>query len=119
MTEPYAFDHDGVHVSYHRATVRTSLETSRIRQKLIAALGYEIGMDMPTLESENIDVYADCMARSKTDAPWWCHANMTGEQIKVAYDTFMDADADLYKAFNRAYVATLPPKKTEELTPQT
>lgn len=117
MTEPYTFDFEGTLITYQRATVRTELESQRIRQKLIEALGYENAI--PTDEFNNADTYADCMARSKTSAAWWCHSNMTKEEIKAAYDAFMDADNELYLAFNRAYVATLPPKKTIPLIPET
>lgn len=110
MIEPYTFEYEGVTVVYQRATVRTGLEATRIRQKLIEALGYTT--EMPTDEWENADTYADSMARCKTAASWWCHSNMTNEDVRSAYDLFMDADEELYKAFNKAYTATLPPKKT-------
>lgn len=108
--EPYTFEFEGVKVEYNRATVRTGLETTRIRQKLIEALGYET--EMPTTEWENALTFSETMARSKADAPWWCHSNMTGEQIKAAYELFMETDEELYSEFNRAYRATLSPKKT-------
>ncbi len=111
--EPYAFTFEGSEIAYQRATVRTALESARIRQKLLLALGYDY--EAPTDEWNNADTYADTMARCKSDAAWWCHSNMTGEQIKAAYDVFMDSDESLYSAFNKAYVATLPPKKTQEL----
>ena len=108
--EPYTFEFEGVKVEYNRATVRTGLETARIRQKLIEALGYDT--EMPTEEWENASTFSETMARSKADAPWWCKSNMSNEQIKAAYELFMEADEELYSEFNRAYRATLPPKKT-------
>jgi hypothetical protein len=108
--EPYSFEYEGVSVTYQRATVRTGLEATRIRQKLIEALGYST--EMPLDEYANADTFADTMARCKADAPWWCHSNMTGDQIRTAYDLFLDQDETLYTLFNRAYIATSPPKKT-------
>lgn len=108
--ESHRFEYEGIAVIYQRATVRTGLEATRLRQKLIGALGYET--EMPTDEYNNVETYADTMARCKADAPWWCHSNMTGEEIRDAYNLFLDQDEALYTLFNRAYVAMLPPKKT-------
>lgn len=110
MTQPYQFEYEGVSITYQRATVRTGLEATRIRQKLIEVLGYET--EMPTDEYSNVETYADTMARCKADAPWWCHSNMTGDQIRDAFDIFLEQEEELYTLFNRAYLATSLPKKT-------
>lgn len=110
MSEPYQFEYEGTTIVYQRATVRTGLEATRIRQKLIEALGYET--EMPTDEYSNVETYADTMARCKADAPWWCHSNMTGMQVRDAFNVFLDQDEELYTLFNRAYIATSLPKKT-------
>lgn len=110
MTEPYRFEYEGIQIVYQRATVRTGLEATRIQSKLIEALGYDTSI--PTDEWANISAFSDTMARCKADAPWWCHSNMAASEIKTAFDAFLDEDEELYTLFNRAYVATQPPKKT-------
>lgn len=117
MIEPYSFEYEGVAIVYQRATVRTGLESTRIRQKLIDALGYVD--QMPTDEFANVSTYADTMARSKANAAWWCHSNMTEEEIKAAFELFLEQDEELYLLFNRAHRATLAPKKTIEPTAET
>ncbi len=119
MVEPYSFEFEDSIVTYQRATVRTAMEATRIRQKLAEAMGYEMGDGVPTNEWRNIETYADTMTRCKSDAAWWCHSNMTGSEIKAAYEAFMETDEELYTLFNRAYLATLPLKKSLMKTPET
>jgi hypothetical protein len=119
--DPYTFEYQGLNVTYQRGTVRTGMESTRLRRKLISALGYET--EMPSDEYANVDTYAETMSRSTVTPPenvtWWCHSNMTEDQIKAAFDVFLEEDEELYALFNRAYVATLPPKKTTLSTPPT
>ena len=110
MAEPYVFEHDGVTIQYQRGTVKTGIEASRIRRKLVAAYGYET--TMPVDEYDNIDEYASAMSRCIAEAPWRGHSNMTEEQLKQAFEVFLEEDEMLYHKFREASIATLPPKKT-------
>lgn len=111
MIEPYSFEFEGITIVYHRATVRSEMETAQIRDKLIDGLGYD--GTMPMNEWVNVNAYAETMGRCKADAMWHCHSNMTAAEIKAAYDLFCEQSGDLYRLFQKAYTATLPPKKTE------
>lgn len=118
MSDPYRFEHEGHAVAMHAGTVRTALEEYRLKAKLASAYGY-VGGDIPDDEWGNFNEYAASMARTKTDAPWWAHSNMSEDQIKAAYELFLDQDEMLYVSFRLASTALRLPKKTMMLTPET
>jgi hypothetical protein len=94
------------------------MEARRIVQKLLRAYGH-FEIPAPDDEYDNMDEYASAMARSRAEAPWWSNSNMPEEQIKAAYEAFLDAPESLWVSFRVAARATAIPKKTKEKTPAT
>jgi len=111
--EPYTFEHNGVKVEYFPAVVRTQLEKRRIQLKLLEAYGVETSADLDRSEWDNMSEYASAISQSKADAPWWTKSNANAQEVRAAYELFMEQDVDLFDAYLRANVATLPPKKTK------
>lgn len=118
MANPYHFEYNGHSVDMYPGTVRTSMEEYRLRSKLALAHGY-VGGDIPDDDWGNFTEYAAAMARTKTDAAWWSHSNMSDEQIKAAYELFTEQDEELWLAYRVASTALRAPKKTPPLSPVT
>ena len=116
MIEPHVFTHDGVRIEYFPPTVRSTLARSHLITKLVAGSGYLSITLMPDEEWSNMNEYAAGITRCKADAPWWVSYTASVEQVKAAYECFLDQDSSLYAAFVAASSATMPPKKTEPST---
>lgn len=120
-TNSHKFTFDEVEVEYFPATVRTSLEARRIQSKLLDAYGY-MAADAPSVprdEWDNIAEFSTAMSQCRSSATWWINSNATAEQVRVAYETFMEQDPDLFDLFVAANRATMPPKKTKLITLET
>lgn len=109
---PYTFEYDGVTVTYHRAVVRSMLESRRLKLCLMEAYGYDNSAAVPADLWGNIEEYAAAMSQSKADAPWWTSSNATPGQIREAFELFMEQDPALFTAYLAANIAVLPSKKT-------
>ena len=116
MTEPYRFEHNGNSVEFTRNTVRAVLEADRIQDKLLGALGHVAGNPAPADVAGNVAEYAECMARAKTDAAWWCHSNMSETDMLRSYESYLEEDGSLVVAFRKANYAVAMPKKTDAPT---
>lgn len=116
---PYTFEYDGHTIEYGGGTVQTRMEGNRIIEKLLIA--YNHVSSNPATDSlyDNYSEYGNSMARSKTDAPWWCHSNMTEEDVKARFELFLQQDEDLFELFLRAARAMRALKKTMTATPPT
>jgi hypothetical protein len=112
LLPPYTFKHDGVTVTYTRATVGTMLEKRRLQLALIEAHGYDSSAAMPADLWDNISEYAAAMSQSRADAPWWTSSNAPLENIRAAFELFLEQDTALFGEFVTANGATLPSKKT-------
>ena len=112
MAEPYKFQYDGHTVEYSRGTVRTGIESTRMIRKLLRAYDYIGDNIAPDDLYDNIDEYSAAMSRSKTDAAWWAHSNMSDEELREKFECFLDQPEDLYIAFRAANRAVSMPKKT-------
>ncbi len=115
MKEPYRFEYDGHTVELYPATVRTAMEESRIRAKLVSAYEYVPG-DIPDDEWGNFTEYAAAMSRMKSDAAWRGYSNMSEEQLKTAYELFLDQGEDLWASVRSGVLALRLPKKTPQPT---
>lgn len=116
---PYTFECDGVTVTYHRAVVRDVLESRRLKLALIEAYGYESSAAMPHDLWDNISEFASAVSQSRANAPWWTSSNASLEQIRAAFELFMEQDIEFYAAFEAAVRATATPKKTMTNTSET
>lgn len=119
MSNSYSFEYDGVLVEYSRATVGTRMEGGRIIQKLLGAYGHVAGNPASNSEYDNFFEYAHTMARTRTDAAWWCHSDMSEEQIRERFEAFIDEDELLHQEFILAARATNAQKKMRTPTPTT
>jgi hypothetical protein len=119
--DPYTFEYQGSTIYYHPATVRTKLEARRILSKLYEAYGYlaEGAASVSNADWNNYDEYSSAMSQCKSNADWWVSSNATPEQIRAAFEIFMDEDPALFDLFMTANRATQAPKKTILSTPQT
>lgn len=124
---PYTFTHatiddegieSSVDVSYSRATVRTSLERRRLLGKLLDSYNYLDDPDgqIPSDEYDNIEQYCAAMAQCKSNAAWWTSSNVTPQQVRTAYELFLEQDPLLHRLFQVADTAVAIPKKTIERT---
>jgi hypothetical protein len=121
MAEPHTFTHEGVAVEYFPATVRTALEARRIQGKILDAYGY-MTVDAPPVprdEWDNVSEFSTAMSQCKSAAAWWVNSNATAEQVRAAYELFMEQDPDLFDKFVEANRATMPQKKMTLITLET
>jgi hypothetical protein len=116
MADPYTFEYEGIEVQFNRGTVRSGIEARHIVQKLLSAYGFYDGNLAPDDMYGLIDEYASCTARSKTEAAWWGHSNMSEEEIKRRFEIFLDEDERLYLELRQAHIATKQPQKKAAAT---
>jgi hypothetical protein len=116
MTDAYKFEYDGIEVQFHRGTVRSGIEARQIMQKLLFAHGFYDGNIAPDDIYRLMDEYASCAARSKTEAEWWGHSNMSEEDLKRRFEIFLDEDEQLYVELRSANIATKQPQKKAAVT---
>lgn len=122
MADSHTFEHNGYTVKYFPSTVRAEMRRNRYLVGLITFYGYEDGADALAKdpeEWENYKEFSNGMAQCETDAPWYVGSMASPQQIGDAYELFMTQGDGLYFKFQIANGATLPPKKTPEITPQT
>lgn len=115
------FQHNGTAILYRRDTVRAAMEATRILRLLLVAYGY-IGEENAATAQQynNFDEYSAAMARTTTDAAWWANSTMTPEQVKQAYELFLEQDEELYLNYRQANEAIRRLRKIEaeaEVTP--
>lgn len=108
----HTFEYDDETVGFSRATVGTNMEAYRLEQKLLGAYGHVQGNPAPDDVYANMREYAGAMARAKAVAPWYANSNMTDDQIKQAFELFLEQDELLWLYFRLAIQATAMPKKT-------
>lgn len=108
----YKFTFDGVEVEYFPAVMRTQLARRRILISLVSAYEYESGESVPSEDFANFTEYAEAMSQCSTTAPWWVNSMATPEQVREAYELFLEQPPELYVHFVMANSATMPPKKT-------
>ena len=115
MTDSHTFEYDGYQVAYSAAVVRTSLEKRRLQGKLLDAYGYLDDPDgvIPRDEWDNIDEYTTAMSQCKTTAAWWVSSNATPQEVRAAYEIFLEQDPILYRLFQNASSAVTAPKKSQ------
>lgn len=116
MAEPYKFTYNDIEVEFHRGTVRSGIEARQIMQKLLFAYDYVDGNLAPDDMYRLFDEFASCAARSKTEAAWWGHSNMSEEELKRRFEIFLDEDEMLYVELRQANVATRQPPKKAAVT---
>jgi hypothetical protein len=117
----YTFEYDDITVTVERPLVGTSLDADHLRNKILVAYGHVSGNPASDNRYRKIMAYVEVVARSQVSAPvpWWAHVDMTNEQVKDAFESFLKQDADLASEFETAIEATNVPKKTKTKAPVT
>lgn len=122
----YVFEYEGNTVEYLPATVAARLTRGRIINKLMQSHNYVVdnpgeGQAIVTDEEwDNFLEYAGHLSQSKAEtASWWRSEHTPAHDIKEAYDTWLNADAELFDVLRQARRAVEPTKKTTSSTQKT
>jgi hypothetical protein len=117
----YTFEYEDVTVTVERPLVRTSLDADHLRNKILIAYGHVSGNPASDNRIRRIVAYTEIISRTTVSAPvsWWAHPDMTNNEVRAAFEAFLEQEVDLAEAFDKADDATTVPKKTTPKAPVT
>ncbi len=115
----YTFEYDDITVTVERPLVRTTLDADHLRNKILTAYGHVAGNPASDNRYRKVMAYVAIMARSTVSntAAWYAHVDMSNDQVKDAFEAFLEQDADLAELFEIALENTAIPKKTKTKAP--